>query len=477
MRGRIVCVFSLLAFLPFSLGAQESVTLTAEVVRELALGENLEVQAALLDQEIGREALPAALSIYDLTLSADVSHIEDRSQQATVFSGTNTKRTTYNFGLGQKTPLGTGLGLGFRNERDTLNLAPAFSFFDPVYESQVAVELRQPVVNNILGFKTRGEIRVIKKRLEALDHGTQARIQGAVLASLIHYWQFYLASHNLTFEREALGRAQELYQANKKKEDIGLIEESDLHAFAANSNLRESKWLEAQDSLVESEGQVRVDLDLLSASVLKAGKESFENDASFNLGEILSEALSLRSDYLALQREVEASDLQVALKKNSLWPQIDLVATLNLNGMSAHYSGAVENIGDGHPEWVVGMEVNFPLQNRLERSQYRKGQAERARKILEFKQKELEISRQVKERVEKFKNAEARMTATRNARINQYKKMTGELKKYEQGRSDSDTVIRYQNDLIDAKKLALKAEVEYQLSLIQLQYVRGTLLE
>ena len=55
--------------------------------------------------------------------------------------------------------------------------------------------------------------------------------------------------------------------------------------------------------------------------------------------------------------------------------------------------------------------------------------------------------------------------------------MAGEMQKYDRGRSDSDTVIRYQNDYIETKKLALDAEVNYALTALDLEFVTGKLLE
>jgi outer membrane protein TolC len=59
----------------------------------------------------------------------------------------------------------------------------------------------------------------------------------------------------------------------------------------------------------------------------------------------------------------------------------------------------------------------------------------------------------------------------------QKNKLEEEEKRFRYGRSNTDTIIRYQDDLLNAKLLAEKAAYEYQLSLIDLALAENTLLD
>lgn len=264
----------------------------------------------------------------------------------------------------------------------------------------------------------------------------------------------------------------------KRKKDIGLIEESDLYAFAANFDVRENSWLQAKETLTAAREFLRKDLSLPPTEILHPGRENIApKKTNFTFQGVLMNALQNRPDYLALERDIQASHLNVALKKNSRWPQIDVLASLNLNGISTNYGGATSDIGGGHPAWKVGMEFSFPFRNRFGRSEYKKSELERARKILELKEKEQEIVRQTNEALKRLKSSRTRVRATQRAKQNQFQKLKGEITKYEQGRSDSDTLIRFQNDYIEAKQLSLKAQFDYQIALLDLAFIQGALLD
>lgn len=470
-----ILIFLFLFIYPLSLYGESPFVITSQVVYEKTMNENLEVQMAQMDYEIGSQDLLEILSIYDTLLAAETSYNKDQSQKTSTVFGTDNSTTIYNFTLAQKTPLGTELGFGFLNERGTTD--SIFATVNPAYESQLAFELRQPVLKNILGYTDRKKVQIVKKSIQALNYQTQAIIQAKVYENLVHYWNFYWATSNLNYESEALKAALDLLKANQNKKEMGLIEASDLEAFLANYHTRQALYLEAKNSLVSATEQIRQDLSLDASLLLKPGNESFDQKMIVSFDLLLLTAMNHRPDYLALQEELKAANLQVKHDKNSLWPKIDLVGSLSLNGIDSDYGEATQNIGEGHANWTMGMEFEFPLQNRVGRSQAKRSQLQRAKKLLELKQKEQEIIKEVTEKFSQFKNAKEKMVVAQNAKIHQYQKFLGELQKQEQGRSDSDMVIRYQNDYIDAKKLALKAQIDFRIALIELLYVQGKLVE
>lgn len=474
-------VLILLSLIPsFSL-AKKPLILNANKVKDVALSKNVSIQIASVDQEIGEQDLPAAKSIYDTTLTARASYLNDKNRRVSTVFGTTTTTTVYDVGIFQKTPLGTEVSASFLNQRDSSN--SVFSTVNPAYESAVEFTLRQPVAKNFFGFADRNQIQLVKKQIEALDHYTKSKIESAVYQSLVDYWTYYFHYHNVIFERETVLQARELYLSNKMKKDIGLIEESDLYAFAANSNIRENSWLRAQDTLTNAKELLRQDLGIPPSAALRPGKENISaRKTNLTFQDILMTALAHRPDYLALKADLEATHLDVAIKKNSRWPQIDLVASLNLNGIdldpvNPSYGDSIKDIGNGNPAWKVGMEFSFPIQNRYQRSEYKKSAFQKGRKIFEIKDKEQEIVRQAKQTLTKIKTARARLRVTSQAKSNEFQKLKGERVKYEQGRSDSDTLIRFQNDFISAKQLHLQAQYDYQIALIDLAFIQGSILD
>lgn len=461
-------------FFSTSLFAKSDVVLNPEKVKALTLAQSVAVQMARLENNIGAQDLTKARSIYDLTLSSSASHGVDQSQRATTIFGTETRTTNYNLEFLQKTPMGTEVGLGFSNERESTN--STFATVNPAHDTKIAATLRQPLLKNFGGIMDRNEIEAVKKQVQALDYNIKGRIQTEVYKNLVDFWRFYGARGEVVLEQKAHNTAYEQYLANQRKLDLGLIEKTDLYGFSANYHSRENFWLMAKNNLVSSTEKMRMVLNLdpdidLQASA-DVGSRSFSK-----LEEVIREAFTARPDYLAKKEEIAAENLLVSVQKNNLWPQLDLEGSLTLNGIDSTYSQALKNIGDGHPAWNVGMEFIFPLQNRLARSDFKKSQWERAKKILELKSKELEITGQVIEKYRQYQNSKKRLSATRSMRDDLHRKWEGEMKKFEQGRSDSDLVIRSHNDYIEAEGQALQSVVDLGISEASLMYAMGRILE
>lgn len=467
--------FLLVLIFPKFLHAESVLVLTAERVKELALQKNIAIQIAKLEKKIGDQDLPAAQSVYDTTLTSSVSHTQDKSARTTNIFGTETNSTALDISLQQKAPSGTEFSLGFFNLRDSTD--SAFATINPAFDSKLEISLKQPVAQNALGFVDRKQIQMVKKELEALDGQTRFVIQTRVYEILKHYWDFYYAHHLLKHDREAVEKARDLLAAARQKEKLGLIEAIDLNAYEANLALKEAASLQAENYLLTAVEALRRDLDATPEIVFAPGDEVFSHKTLPPLDETIAEAIAKRPDYQALKMELEASHIKVSLEKNKRWPQINLLASFALNGVDQSYESAIQDIGDGHPAWLTGMELSFPLQNRFQRSELRKGELARAKKILQLRDKELEIVEQVAKTIRQTENAFSRLLAALKIRGHQYQKVVGELKKYEHGRSDSDTVIRLQNDYIDAQRLALKSQVDYQLSNLDLIYVNGRVVE
>lgn len=444
----------------------------AKVIEE-TIKKNLDIKITQTQLEEFKYELPSAKSIYDTNLAFKFSYYEDRSERISAAFGTETNNTQWNLSASQLTPLGTQMTVAFLNDRDRTN--SIFANDNLLYNSRFETTLRQPISQNYFGYQNRKGIQSVKEQIKAIEFQSRYQLDTILFRVLTTYWQSYASYFNLQFESEAWNKAKELYTSNQKKEEIGLIEGSDLYAFAANQNIRESLYIEAKNNLLSSTQDLKTELRIAPNDKIRLSNESFKKEPVLSPEAALKKAFENRGDYLSLKRELESLNLQVKIKKNSRWPQVDLVASLTVNGIDPDYENAFDDIGDGNPAWGTGIEFSIPITNRKARSSYQQSKFQKYRKLLELKRKEDEIKTEVIEKIEIYKNSLRKMNITSQARQNQYQKLKGELKKYEQGRSDSDILIRFQNDYIDSKRIALQAQVDYKIALLEMKKSQGVL--
>ena len=272
----------------------------------------------------------------------------------------------------------------------------------------------------------------------------------------------------------AVDSSLKLYRTNKAKMNIGLIEKTDIYPFAANVDLKRSDLYAAQSKLVQTRAKLKTALNLTDKK-LSIGKESFAYKKLSSLNDITRKAILVHPQYIAQKKQLKAQDIQVAIDKNNRLPQIDLVGSLTLNGLDPSYGTSVENISDGNTVFQGGVNVSFPLLNKSARANYKKSHLTQKKLLYAIKHLEEQIINDIEASYESYQIARKRMYVLATAVKHQKLKWEGEVAKYDQGRSDPDLVIRYQNDYLDTKQLYIQTQVEFSLAKLELDFSKGSL--
>lgn len=444
----------------------------AEYVTQRTRSEGFKTRSALLEKQISRQEVLQALSQYDPLLSADASYEKDKSERSTIVFGTESSTTQYHFQTGQLAPTGSEFTFGFFNTKQTSN--SAFASSPSLFDSRLSFQLIQPLAKNTFGLITRNTVSYAKQNQKAVNDDVRATIMDAVHENLVAYWEWHASKRLESICRDAQSAAVRLHRTNRQKMVIGLIEETDLYAFAANTDLKQNQLYETEARTAEIEARLRTALNLPHEPfTMKA--EPLRVTAFPSVTVMIESALRRHPRYLSLQKSLQAKNILVATQKNARLPEVDLVGSLELNGIDPAYANAVGDIGNGNPVWTGGVQVSFPLLNRNTRAEYKKEQLEKMQFIYRLKEFETSLQAGIREGLKKYHMHRKRLSALSRAMENQRLKWEGEILRYDQGRSDPDLVIRSQNDYLDTQKLYVRARAELELARLELGYVRGEL--
>jgi len=102
---------------------------------------------------------------------------------------------------------------------------------------------------------------------------------------------------------------------------------------------------------------------------------------------------------------------------------------------------------------------------------------EKAKALINLKKTEREVLIQIKDSVRDCNILGKRLNKQKIVVKLQEEKLAAELKRYQYGRSDTDTIIRYQDDLLSSKLLYTQALLDYQEALIELALKENSLLD
>ncbi len=456
---------------------QQKIGLSLSDVSRIALENNLDVQIAKYDAYIRRTDLANARAIYDTMLCAQASYLDDQRGRTSTIFGTKATTQDYTLGLAKKTPLGTTIGLDFEDQRDFSN--STFASVSPAHDASVKFSMHQPLGRNFFGLIDRGNVKITKLEVENSDQEALQRIESALARAQEAYWRLVLRTREIHIAQEMLEKADTLYQIFKKKEEIGLVEGPELFAAEANVTQRKASLKVIELALVLAKNELLLllheedlKLEVVPQNML-AG-----NSPPVSMSESLQKAIAGRRDYKQAKNNVDNKNILLRMKKNALWPEIDLEASFLRNGLAASQKKAWADVTDkDNPELYAGLIISVPLENSSAKSQHRRAKYEKAKALLELKKTEHKIAVDISNTINALNNKREKIRLNERIVLLQEKKLALEEERFGFGRSESDTLIRYQEDLLQAKLVLAQTLFEYKGALIGLKRAENSLLD
>jgi len=482
---KVTLILTAILLLQFSLVVQsdaaerDMIFLSLKKVSELALENNLDIQIVRYDAYMKRNDIYDAVSIFDTILNLEVSYEDDQRQRTSTITGTKSTSTEYDFDLTKKLPTGTTIGVGFEHTRDWSN--SPYATTNPAHDSQASISLNQEIGKNFFGLIDRNDVKISRLDIENSDYTSLDKIENYLADAHKSYWNVVRGRMKVRIREEMLDRATSLYKIYTNKVKIGLSESPDLYAAQANMNIRKNQLLTAQNDLNTAENDLLLKLNFIREEVIEIKtdeKLTIVDAYQVRFLASLNIAISKRRDYKAAYNDVESKNIKLVTKKNSLWPEIDLKATFTRNGVASYYKEAMDNITDSdNPKYYFGISISYPLENTKARGQYQTAKLDKAKALILLKKKEREI-------ITEINNAVGDVNTTLEKANNNYiivqlqeSKLNEEEKRFKLGRSDSDTLIRFHDDLLSAKISLADSLYAFYSEIIDLKVKENSLLE
>ena len=458
IRSALICVFCLLSIDAYIAYAEDAVVLplNAETVSLqecvfFALENNFEVKLSKLDFLIAETGKSSAEAVFDSILSAGVNYSDDEREQLSVSNSGNTRGNVYSSTLAKKFFTGTGVSLSFSDTRTSTD-SGLFST-NPAHTAQGALEMRQPLAKNFLGCIDRGNISVAALVIQNADLGQKERIEDIISRIEKAYWQWVSSEKSLKIHRQILKWAKSLHETNRTNYDMGNIEKGDFLASQANVLIRKKDVLIAEDNYRRSEENIKLLMNMdgqrrIHPMDVPAEKEKVE----ISMEDCLNRAFMKRRDYQQAKREAEIKKVVLKSKNNERWPEIDLVASMDVNGIDSGFSRAAKKIsGDNNRNYYLGVEINIPLENNLAESEFKKALYDKEKSILSLKQVERRIVTEVGNAFRHYLTYKINLATLIEVADLQSEKLKEEERVFGYGRSDTKRLIDYQQDYLRAQ--------------------------
>ena len=500
----IILLFYLISVTAFSDQEAEK-QLTLEECILFALENNLNIAVEVLNPELAdisasiqkEKFLPSLSFNYNTqeTNNPSYSWIEAAGQVTSLYDD-------YGVRLEQLFPTGGAITASLYSYKSDTN--QKFQTINPRYGSRLSFTLTQPLLRDF-GFKvTRREIIVANNDAQISEVNFKESLIQTIYDVEAAYWEYVYSLEDLKAMKQSLKLAQDLLAKNRREVEVGMLAPIEVLSAESEVAAREADIIEAESLVKNNEDTLKTIInitkeeDIKLLDIVPVDKLTYE-ERVMNLDEALLIGMQNRPDLEASRIDIKSRDIELNYAKNQLLPGLNLEASYwspGVSGTKIVYKdnnpltdvvvGTVpgdaakaleDTFSFAYKNWSVGLTLSIPVETIFSRAQLAQAKVNFRQAKLRLKNHEQQAFLEIRNAVRNVKSNYKRVQAYRAARELSEKTLKAEEKKLEVGLSTNYTVLQFQRDLASAKSNEIRAIIDYNLALADLDRVLGTTLE
>ncbi len=471
----------------------ETISLADAAVR--ALENNLDISISRHTKESRLADIVVEQARFDPTVSVNGQYLRTVDPlNRPVFGATGNQlneitrfdQRNHSLSVGASTNLLTGgnVDLSYNPSRNSVNQDLAAGFlFNPAWTGGLSFSLTQPLLKNAGIGINQTFIKVAQNNAVVEQQVFRDQVLTVIASVEQNYWELVYARENVTVAQAALKAAEELLATNRIKAKGGVMSVVDVLQAEAAVASRVEEVLVAEKTIRDEEDQLRTLLNPGEAELrqtvrltpLDAPLTSME---TLSLEEAIETAMEQRPEIVQAKKNIESSELNKKHARNQLLPTLSFQGTMGLSGLGSDYGGSFgRNFSGDFYNYGAGLVFSYPLGNRSAISTYNKRQLETKNAEAALASLRHQVILRVREAVRRVETDFKRIATTRSARILAEKQLQTEQERLRVGLSTTRFVLDFQRDLAIAQGNELRAIVDYNKSLSNLERQKATTLD
>jgi len=473
---------------------------TDEAVR-LALENNLGLQVARFSPQLQDLSLVVTRATWAPALTTRFSQ-NGNSQPSTGFlsgstTSTHSNQFANNVSIEQTVKSGGSYSVGWDSARVTTN--SILSSYPTQLNSSLALSIAQPLVRNFKVDATRNQLYVTQKNREIADVQLQQQVAVTTRSVRNAYWDLAYARASLQVAQQALELANESLRDTRTRVEIGTTPPIDVTEAQAEVANREEAVIVAEAAIGTAEDALRTLIynpnspDFWTLHIETTDAPVF-NPTPVDVDGAVRNALVKRSDLVQSKKTLEANDLNLKYLKNQTLPDVRAQLDYGLTGVGGTYvprnifgtdpggtvaqtdRGYVSVLGDlvnnAYPRWTAQVNIAYPIGHSQQEASLAQSRLQYNQNLTQLKNQQLQVVTQVRESARQAVTNQKRVDTTRAAREFARSRLDAEQRKFAAGTSTNFLVFQAQRDLAQAANNELRAILDYQKSLIDLETVQ-----
>jgi HAE1 family hydrophobic/amphiphilic exporter-1 len=502
---------------------------------EMALSNNKDIEVARQNVRAAEFDLLGARGVYDPRLSS-LSYYERAETPSSSFlsGGSNGAVSQNDFtGTARFEGLTPKFGGGYRVDFSAIRLTTnnQFAALNPQFPTALTFNYTQPLLRGLRFDNNRRLIEVAKKNLSLTDAQFRQRAIETITNVQRAYWDLVFGLRNLQIQRDAVRDARAQLAHNKRLVEEGVLAPIDVVAAEAQVSGYEQSVYSALEDVQRAENNLKNLIaenrqsPFWNVSVIPTDSVDLTPPA-VTLTDAIETAIANRPELQQSQVVGEINELDQRLFREQLRPQVDLIGSYGVVGLSGALSSGnsvnplatsnadlrqrinelsilnglsplapplsqpiQENLIGGYGQSLtnllanrysnfrVGVQLNLPLRNRTAQAQLGRSLVESKRIATQREQLEQLIQVDVRNALQIVRTAQSRLRAAAVAREASEQQYSSEQRRFDAGQSTLFLVLERQTALTTARGNELRAQTDLNKAIAELQRATGNAMQ
>jgi len=447
----------------------------------LALANNYKIKTEGYGPAVSATDILKAEAAFDAMYFADAQY--EKKNQPTPVNNQSSDSDTRTLTTGLQKRLSTGATVTGRYSLVRLNnTSLEQGNIDPQYTSNFLVELRQPLLRNFGVDVNRSQIEVNKNVQKQDQYKYREAVRDTLQDVERAYWRLVQARRNVVIQRHLVAQTEETLEALLKRTtyDVYQIQPTRVKALLGT---RRAEYVQVKNAVGDAEDQLKA---LLNDPSLNLGEdvEIVPTDIP-TLGPLVMDrisevqaALECRSEIHRAKLSIENLRINVAVARNQALPQFDMVFQYGINGLSDNPDNSFDQMStSNYQDYLVGLSLQYPIGNRAGQAAVRKALLQRDQGLAGLKQVIENVILEVDVAVRNLQTSYFQVPPSKEAVQAAEENLAAIVaRKVKLSPEFLEVQLSAQETLANARRALLAALVNYNVSIVQLERAKDTLL-
>ena len=473
--------------------------ITAAECVEAALRNNIDIAVSQADKEYEALGVPIEEAAFLPKFSGELNASQSITPSGSALDNSaSVDQRSLKFQLGVTELLHAGASFSIVQENQRQETSSAYSLLSPQYVTGLTLSAKQPLLKNRGKEVTEAPLRIARAGAEEKSEEWKTKVMDIVTTVRTAFLSFVAAVREVEVRRTAVELAERVTVHTDARIRAGVAASMDLLPAESAVATRREELLRAKAAARSAE------VDLKSLLGVRSSREWEERFVPVPLREDIhppgdnenfEEAIRRRPEVAAMNARKTQAEIQEVATRNRTLPALDLTVSAGIAGLSGtpnpnplfggntetfsgNYRDSVDRMISGrYYNWLVGLKTELPWSFQREKAEWARAKVALRQQILSEDAIFLRIRVEVQKGRLDLESALARIAATRAATVAAEKKLEAEERKLSVGRSTTVEVLRFQQDVSEAKLAEVRAQMDAYNAQTRLRRAVGTILE